>query len=39
MYTRKSKGPKSEPCGTPLVTGLVRDSEPPKFTTCVLLVK
>ena len=33
MYTEKRKGPKTEPCGTPVLIPSVSDVEPLKSTT------
>lgn len=37
MYMRKRRGPRTEPCGTPEVTGQGRESESFAVTNCVLL--
>mgnify|MGYP001595851294 CR=1 FL=1 len=37
MYIRKSKGPRTEPCGTPDATAMVSDCDPFSTTDCVLL--
>ena len=36
MYKRKSKGPSTEPCGTPDVTGTSDEHSPSRTTVCDL---
>ena len=38
MYTRKSNGPSTEPCGTLEITGRTPD-DPPCMMTCSLFVR
>ena len=39
MYSRKSIGPKTDPCGTPDETGNSAELSPSKTTHCVLPIK
>ena len=38
IYKINNKGPKMEPCGTPLMRGLLVDLKPSQTTFCVLQV-
>ena len=39
MYIRKSKGPNTDPCGTPQVIFFLTDDSPFRKTHCLLLDK
>ena len=39
MYTRKSSGPRSNPWGTPVETGLSDESETLNMTNCFMLFR
>ena len=39
MYTRKSKGPKTDPLGTPDTTSNCFDFDPPICTLCLRLLR
>ena len=39
MYMRKSKGPKTDPCGTPHVTLELLDTKPMIHKNCLLFAK
>jgi hypothetical protein len=39
IYTRKSSGPSTDPCGTPCKIGLVSDFELPIVTYCCLFLR
>ena len=39
MYSRKRAGPKTDPCGTPDVTGTLSDEVPSRTTICDLLLR
>ena len=38
MNARNSKGPRTLPCGTPKVTGVVSEQEPSSTTCCVQII-
>jgi hypothetical protein len=39
MNTRKSIGPMTHPCGTPLATGFWLETSPSRTTRCCLLLR
>ena len=38
MYSRKRAGPRTDPCGTPDVTGTLSEEVPSRTTICDLLM-
>ena len=39
MYSRKRAGPRTDPCGTPDVTGTLSDEVPSRTNICDLLLR